>query len=109
MNQGRLGTTSEEDNEDYSYDRIFNTYSNNISRDDLREIKEDEKKYRITETQRKKGPAHLFMKKKQDEKMRRQLNTPPKEYRETTKMFDYPVFEFSFSRLISVMVCSEYL
>ena len=43
MNQGRFGTTSEENNEDYSYDRIFNTYSNNISRDDLREIKENEK------------------------------------------------------------------
>ena len=43
MNQVRFGTTSEEDNEDYSYDRIFNTYSNNISRDDMREIKKMKK------------------------------------------------------------------
>ena len=107
MNQGRFGTTSEENNEDYSYDRIFNTYSNNISRDDLREIKEDEKKYRITETQRKKGPAHLFMKKKQEEKMRRQLNTPPKEYRETTKMFDVDKREIFVGDMVTVLTDSK--
>ena len=47
------------------------------------------------------------MKKKQDEKMRRQLNTPPKEYRETTKMFDVDKREIFVGDMVTVLTESK--